>query len=74
MQKSKLLSLILILTMVFSLVACTDYQSVSDDILSQEEKPLYSETKTLSNNTSPSESSSPDIGAGTGVHNVSKRK
>ena len=63
MQKSKLLLLILILTMVFSLVACTDYQSVSDDILSQEEKPLYSETQNLSNSTPPSESSPPDIGA-----------
>lgn len=63
MQKSKLLSLILILTMVFSLVACTDNQSVSDDILSQEEKPLYSETQNLSNGTPPSESSTPDIGA-----------
>lgn len=63
MQKSKLLSLILILTMVFSLVACTDNQSVSDDILSQEEKPLYSETQNLSNSTLPSESSPPDIGA-----------
>lgn len=63
MRKSKLLSLMLILTMAFSLVACTDNHSVSDDIFSQEEKPLYSETKTLSNNTSPSESSSPDIGA-----------
>lgn len=63
MQKSKLLSLILILTMVFSLVSCTDYQSVSDDILSQEEKPLYSEPQNLSNNTSPSESFPTDIGA-----------
>ena len=63
MQKSKLLLLILILTMVFSLVACTDNQSVSDDILSQEEKPLYSETQNLSNSTPPSESSPPDIGA-----------
>ena len=63
MQKSKLLSLILILTMVFSLVACTDYQSVSDGILSQEEKPLYSEPQNLSNSTPPSESSPPDIGA-----------
>lgn len=63
MQKSKLLSLILILTMVFSLVACTDNNSVSDGILSQEEKPLYSETKNMSNNTSPSESSPPNIGA-----------
>ena len=60
MQKSKLLSLILILTMVFSLVACTDYQSVSDDVLGQEQNFLSSETKEISDEM-PSDEPSPTI-------------
>lgn len=61
MQKSKLLSLILILTMVFSLVACTDNQLSSNEVISSEYSVLSSADEPLVEDKD-SDSKSPTIG------------
>ena len=61
MRKTKLLSLFLILTMVFSLTACSDNQLSSNDINSSEHSVLSSADETLSDQEK-SDSTSPSIG------------
>lgn len=61
MRKTKLLSLFLILTMVFSLTACSDNQLSSNDINSSERSVLSSADETLSDQEK-SDSTSPSIG------------